>query len=76
MILIDAGNGLYGTDFHDALTERTELGWLLSYAGFLDMAIVTGTAVSHGIAGMHFSSPAPPPPPRRAPLPKLWQTVC
>lgn len=50
VILIDAGNGLYGTDFHDALTERTELGWLLSYAGFLDMAIVTGTAVSHGIA--------------------------
>ncbi len=54
VILIDAGNGLYGTDFHDALTERTELGWLLSYAGFLDMAIVTGTAVSHGIARYAF----------------------
>ena len=49
-ILIDAGNGKYGTAFHDALTEETELGWLLSYAGFLDMAIVTGTALSHGVA--------------------------
>ena len=50
VILIDAGNGQYGTAFHDALTEETELGWLLSYAGFLDMAIVTGTALSHGVA--------------------------
>lgn len=49
-ILIDAGNGAYGTVFQQALTERTELGWLLSYAGFLDMAIVTGTALSHGVA--------------------------
>lgn len=49
-ILIDAGNGTYGTAFHDALTKETELGWLLSYAGFLDMAIVTGTALSHGVA--------------------------
>lgn len=50
VILIDAGNGQYGTAFHDALTEEAELGWLLSYAGFLDMAIVTGTALSHGVA--------------------------
>ena len=50
VILIDAGNGQYGTAFHDALTEKAELGWLLSYAGFLDMAIVTGTALSHGVA--------------------------
>lgn len=50
VILIDAGNGAYGTAFHDALTEKTELGWLFSYAGFLDMAIVTGTALSHGVA--------------------------
>ncbi|MDD3346845.1 DUF4127 family protein [Oscillibacter sp.] len=49
-ILIDAGNGAYGTAFHEALTEETELGWLLGYAGFLDMAIVTGTALSHGVA--------------------------
>lgn len=49
-ILIDAGNGTYGTTFHEMLTEDAELGWLLSYAGFLDMAIVTGTALSHGVA--------------------------
>ena len=50
VILIDAGNGRYGTDFHDVLTREAELGKLLSYAGFLDMAIVTGTALSHGVA--------------------------
>lgn len=50
VVLIDAGNGQYGTAFHDALTKNVELGKLLSYAGFLDMAIVTGTALSHGVA--------------------------
>ena len=54
VILIDAGNNRYGTAFHDALTKETELGWLLSYAGFLDMAIVTGTALSHGVARYSF----------------------
>jgi len=53
-ILVDAGNGTYGTAFHEALTEKAELGWLLSYAGFLDMAIVTGTALSHGVARYAF----------------------
>ena len=50
VILMDAGNGTYGTAFHSALTRETDLGWLLSYAGFLDMAIVTGTALSLGVA--------------------------
>ena len=50
VMLIDAGNARYGTAFHKALTEEVELGWLLSYAGALDMAIVTGTALSHGVA--------------------------
>lgn len=50
VVLIDAGNGRYGTAFHEKLTKEAELGWLLSYAGFLDMAIVTGTALSHGVA--------------------------
>ena len=50
VILIDAGNGKYGNAFQEALTEEAELGYLLSYAGFLDMAIVTGTALSHGVA--------------------------
>ena len=53
-ILIDAGNGRYGTAFHEALTEKAELGWLISYSGFLDMAIVTGTALSHGVARYAF----------------------
>ena len=50
VMLIDAGNARYGTAFHKALTKEVELGWLLSYAGALDMAIVTGTALSHGVA--------------------------
>lgn len=54
VILVDAGNGQYGTAFHDALTKETELGYLLSYSGFLDMAIVTGTALSHGAARYAF----------------------
>ena len=54
VVLIDAGNNRYGTAFHNALTKETELGWPLSYAGFLDMAIVTGTALSHGVARYAF----------------------
>jgi len=50
VILMDASNGTYGTQFHEMLADDAELGYLLSYAGFLDMAIVTGTALSHGIA--------------------------
>ncbi|WP_298033578.1 DUF4127 family protein [uncultured Dysosmobacter sp.] len=50
VILIDASNGAYGNALQEALTKEAELGYLLSYAGFLDMAIVTGTALSHGLA--------------------------
>lgn len=53
-ILIDASNGAYGTMFHEMLTKKVQLGWLVSYAGFLDMAIVTGTALSHGVARYAF----------------------
>ena len=49
-ILMDAANNRYGTAFHDALMKDARLGQLLGYAGFLDMAIVTGTALSHGVA--------------------------
>lgn len=49
-ILMDAANNTYGTVFHDALTRQADLGWPLAYSGFLDMAIVTGTALSHGVA--------------------------
>lgn len=49
-ILIDASNGTYGTEVYEALTKQAELGYLLAYSGMLDMAIVTGTALSHGVA--------------------------
>lgn len=54
VILIDASNGAYGNAFQEALDKDAELGYLLSYAGFLDMAIVTGTALSHGFARYAF----------------------
>lgn len=50
VILIDASNGTYGTAVYEALTRDTELGYLTAYSGMLDMAIVTGTALSHGVA--------------------------
>lgn len=49
-ILIDASNGTYGTAVYEALTKKAELGYLVAYSGMLDMAIVTGTALSHGVA--------------------------
>ena len=49
-VLIDASNGTYGTTVYEALTKQAELGRLLAYSGMLDMAIVTGTALSHGAA--------------------------
>ena len=48
--MIDASNGTYGTEVYEALTKKAELGYLLAYSGMLDMAIVTGTALSHGVA--------------------------
>ncbi len=53
-ILIDASNGRYAASYYEKLTKETELGYLLSYSGFLDMAIVTGTALSHGVARYAF----------------------
>lgn len=49
-VLIDASNGAYGTEVYKALTREAELGSLIAYSGMLDMAIVTGTALSHGAA--------------------------
>ncbi len=49
-VLIDAGNGRYAPMLQQRLTREVSLGGLLAYAGFLDMAIVTGTALSHGVA--------------------------
>lgn len=50
VVLIDASNGTYGTAVYEALTRDAELGYLIAYSGMLDMAIVTGTALSHGAA--------------------------
>ena len=49
-VLIDASNGAFGTGVYEALTKNAELGRLIAYSGMLDMAIVTGTALSHGAA--------------------------
>ena len=53
-VLIDASNGKFDASLYETLTKKTELGYLLAYAGFLDMAIVTGTAISHGAARYAF----------------------
>jgi hypothetical protein len=60
-VLIDASNDAYGTVIHDALAEQAELGSLLAYSGFLDMAIVTGTAISHGVARYAWLTHTPSP---------------
>ena len=50
VILMDAGNNAYGNDFRESLCKKVELGKLIAYSGMLDMANLTGTAMSHGIA--------------------------
>lgn len=50
VILMDAGNNTYGNDFRESICKRVELGTLVAYAGMLDMANLTGTAISHGVA--------------------------
>ncbi|MGN1081855.1 MAG: DUF4127 family protein, partial [Acutalibacteraceae bacterium] len=50
VILMDAGNNVYGNDFREMLCKKIELGKLIAYSGVLDMANLTGTAISHGIA--------------------------
>lgn len=49
-ILIDASDSRYGLEFQQFIVDRFDLGELLAYSGALDMAIVTGTAISHGTA--------------------------
>jgi len=60
-VLIDASNDAYGTVIHDALAKQAELSSLLAYSGFLDMAIVTGTAISHGVARYAWLTHTPSP---------------
>lgn len=50
VVLMDASNGAYGDELRNRLIENTELGRLVSYAGTLDLANLTGVAVSHGVS--------------------------
>lgn len=49
-ILMDAAKNGYGTDFQRELVKKTELGFLLGYAGFYDLANATGIALANGVA--------------------------
>ena len=49
-ILMDAAKNQYDSAFQDKLIKKTDLGFLLGYAGFYDLANVTGIAVSNGLA--------------------------
>jgi hypothetical protein len=50
-ILMDAAKGSYDTArWQSQLLKRAELGFLLGYAGFYDLANVTGIALSCGVA--------------------------
>ncbi len=49
-MLMDAANNQYGTDFQKKLVQRTQLGFLLGYAGYYDLANVTGIALANGLA--------------------------
>lgn len=50
VILLDGSNAAYGDYFRTRLAEDTELGKLIAYAGLLDLANLTGTGLSHGVA--------------------------
>lgn len=50
VVLMDASNCAYGEELRNALIEDTELGKLIAYAGTLDLANLTGVALSHGVS--------------------------
>ncbi len=50
VVLMDASNGTYGEKLRNKLIKDVELGKLISYAGTLDLANLTGVAVSHGVS--------------------------
>ncbi len=49
-MLMDAANNQYGTDFQEKLVRSTQLGFLLGYAGYYDLANVTGITLANGVA--------------------------
>ena len=50
VMLMDASGGAYGEELKNRLVDEAELGKLLAYAGTLDLANLTGVALSHGIS--------------------------
>lgn len=49
-VLLDAAKNGYGTAFQTKLVGQASLGALMGYAGFYDLANVTGIALSNGVA--------------------------
>lgn len=49
-ILMDAAKNGYGAAFEKQLVKKADLGLLLGYAGFYDLANVTGISLSNGVA--------------------------
>lgn len=49
-ILLDAAKNTYGSTFQELLVKKIHLGELLGYAGFYDLANVTGIGLSNGVA--------------------------
>ncbi len=49
-MLMDAANNQYGTEFQEKLVRNTQLGFLLGYAGYYDLANATGITLANGVA--------------------------
>ena len=49
-VLMDAARNKYGADFQTQLVKRTELGFLMGYAGYYDLANASGIALANGVA--------------------------
>lgn len=49
-VLMDASRNKYGADFQAWLVKSTELGFLMGYAGYYDLANASGIALANGVA--------------------------
>lgn len=49
-VLMDASRNKYGADFQSRLVKSTELGFLMGYAGYYDLANASGIALANGVA--------------------------
>lgn len=50
VVFMDASNGAYGDELREEILEDVKLGNLVAYAGTLDLANLTGVALSHGVS--------------------------